>query len=110
MPGHVRNIYTDSVGSSFIPRELDSSLCPALKAHHDGCEPVHVALALAVLDLVCTLECVVDALHHLGHTVSGIQALVGVGLTRTVGVTSNLPARQVDGLQTSCEGEGGREG
>ena len=92
------------------PAELRQA-CPltALKTHHNGCEPVHVVLALAVLDLVCALECVVDALHHLGDTVSGVQALVGVGLTRTVGVTSNLPARQVDGLQTSCGGEGGRE-
>jgi hypothetical protein len=52
-----------------------------------------------VLDLVGPLQGAVDAPHHLGDAVDRVQALVGIGLTRGVGVGRHLPARQVDGLE-----------
>ncbi len=72
---------------------------------HDGQEVVDELLvagvdATAPLDLVGALEGVVDAAHHGRHRVIGVQGLVGVHGFRRVAVGCDLPARQVDGLQT----------
>jgi hypothetical protein len=49
------------------------------------------------------LEGVVDLLDDLGHRVHRVQRLVGVHLAVAVGVASDLPAGQVDGLQAGLD-------
>jgi hypothetical protein len=71
---------------------------------HDGQEVVDEFLvagvdATAPLDFVSALEGVVDAAHHGGHRVVGVQRLVGVHGFGRVAVSGNLPARQVHGFQ-----------
>jgi hypothetical protein len=70
-----------------------------LRVGHDGGEPVAGAIALGVLDLIGPLQRAVDAAHHLRHAVHRVEALVGIGLARGVGVGRHLPAGQVDGLE-----------
>ena len=65
----------------------------------DRREPVALALALAVLDLIGALERRVDSTHDGGHAVRGIERLVRVHLPGEVRVGGDLPAREVDGLQ-----------
>ena len=40
------------------------------------------------------------AFTHHGHAVGGVEALVGVHLAAGVGVGGNLPAAQIDGLES----------
>src|SRR6516162_2868114 len=66
----------------------------------DRRQPVlHRPVALDLGDLVGALQRVVDPADHLRHRVGRVQALVGVGVAGEVGVTGDLPARQVDGLE-----------
>src|SRR6516165_9016964 len=66
----------------------------------DRRQPVlHRPVALDLGDLVGALQRVVDPANHLRHRVGRVQALVGVGVAGEVGVTGDLPARQVDGLE-----------
>ncbi len=51
------------------------------------------------LDLIGPQQSVVDPPHQRRGAVGRIQALIGVGLQRQVGVPGHLPAAQVDGLQ-----------
>ena len=60
---------------------------------------VHGRVALDLGDLVGAHQRVVDPAHHLRHRVGRVEALVGVGLAGQVGVTGDLPTREVDGLQ-----------
>ena len=70
----------------------------------DGHQPVvdgRVALDLG--DLVGAQQCVVDPANHLGHRVGGVEALVGVGVPGQVGVTGDLPAGEVDRLESAAD-------
>jgi len=71
---------------------------------HDGQEVVDEFLvarfdAARPLDLVGTLERVVDAANHGRYRVVGVQRLVGVHGFRGVAVGGNLPAGEIDGFQ-----------
>ena len=69
----------------------------------DRGQPVlHRGVALDLGDLVGALQRVVDPANHLRHRVGRVQALVGVGVAGQVGVTGDLPAGQVDGLQAGA--------
>ena len=69
----------------------------------DRRQPVlHRRVALDLGDLVGTQQRVVDPADHLRHRVGRVEALVGVGVAGQVGVTGDLPARQVDGLQAGA--------
>lgn len=70
---------------------------------NDGDQPViDGGVALDARHLVGTKKCIVDAAHDLRNRVSGVQGLVGVGLSSQVGVARNLPTGQVHGLQPSA--------
>ena len=56
----------------------------------------HLDVVLSVLNLVCTLQGVVDALHERGNTVAGVQALVRVHLACHIGVSGHLQPRCYD--------------
>jgi hypothetical protein len=70
---------------------------------HDRREEVGVVLAFGPLDLVCTLEGVVDTANDHWHRVGRIKRLVWIHLASQVGVTGNLPATQVDRLQAGLD-------
>ena len=70
---------------------------------HDRGEEVDVVLAFRPLDLVSALERVVDLLDDLGHRIHRVQRLIRIHLAVAVGITRNLPARQIDRLQTSLD-------
>jgi hypothetical protein len=63
-------------------------------------QPRAARATLGVLDLVRTLERLIDAPHHLGNAVRRVEALIGVHLPRRVVVRGHLPTGQVDGLQS----------
>ena len=72
----------------------------------DGCEVVDVALVagvhvLGTLDLVGTTERVVDPLDDLRDRIDRIKRLIGVHSGVRVVVGGNLPAREIDSLDTS---------
>jgi hypothetical protein len=50
--------------------------------------------------MIGALERLVDPLHHRGNRVRGIEALIGIDLTRQIGIRRHLPAREINGLQT----------
>ena len=54
------------------------------------------------MNLVGAGQRLVDAAHHVRHAVGRIQGLVGIHLSRVVGVGRNLPATEVNGLQAGA--------
>ena len=52
-----------------------------------------------MVDLVGPLQCTVDAAAKVGDTIRRIQALVGIHLSRIVGVRRHLPSTHIDRLQ-----------
>ena len=62
-------------------------------------EPVDAVLALGVMDLVGARQRIVQAAAEVGHRVGRIQTLVGIHLAGIVGVSRDLPAADIDGLQ-----------
>jgi len=67
---------------------------------HNGHQPVAGYLALSTLNLVCPQQRLVQTLHHPGHTVHRIQTLIRIHLARAITIGRNLPAAEIDGLQT----------
>lgn len=55
--------------------------------------------AFRMLDLIGSLQRLIDPLHHARHAVGRVQALVGIHLSRQIRVGGHLPAAEVDGLQ-----------
>ena len=51
------------------------------------------------MDLIGTLERLVDPLHHRRDAVRRIKTLVGIHLSGEIGVGRNLPAAEIDRLQ-----------
>src|ERR1039457_4496495 len=62
-------------------------------------DPMQTARPFGAMDLVGTLQGVVDGAHHRGHAVGRIQALVRIHLAAQIGIARHLPAAQVDRLQ-----------
>ena len=65
----------------------------------DRLEPVDAGVALCEVDLIRSLERVVDALNECRDRVGGIKGLVGVGRAGQVCIGCHLPTGAVDGLQ-----------
>src|SRR5713101_9056701 len=61
--------------------------------------PVYAPLTEGVLNLVGSLEGLVDPLHKLGNAVGRVEALVGISVAGKVGISRDLPAAHVDGLE-----------
>ncbi len=66
-------------------------------------EPVLAVLALLVPDLVGAQQRVVDAAAELGDGVGWIEALIGIDLPGGVGVAGDLPAADVDGIESGVD-------
>ena len=79
-----------------VQRPAEARLCVG----DDRREPVGRVVSLGVRDLVGAEESVVDPLHECGRAVCGIEALVRVGVAGEVRVGGDLPAGEVDRLQT----------
>ena len=60
-------------------------------------EPVDVVFSLGVVDLVGTLEDLLNPANETGNAVRRVEALVGIHLSRHVGVGGDLPTADVDG-------------
>lgn len=70
----------------------------------DGREPVGPVLpSVQDLDLIGAAQGVVDALDDRGDAVGGVETLVGVHLSGEIGVCGDLPAAEVDGLQSGFD-------
>jgi hypothetical protein len=67
---------------------------------HDRSEPIRGILTVHVVDLVGSHERVVDLAHHVRNAVGRVKALVGIHLASPVGVGCDLPAAEVDRLQS----------
>ncbi len=66
----------------------------------DGGEPVRAVAPLGRVDLVGAEERAVDPLDESRSTVGRIQALVGVRVSGEIRIGGDLPAGEVDGLET----------
>ena len=83
---------------------VERSAEAGLRVRDDRRHPVlHGVDVLGVLDLVRTLERVVDPAHHLGNRVRRVEGLVRVGLAREVRVTGDLPTGEVDRLEPGLD-------
>ena len=71
----------------------------SFRVGNDRCVPVNARITLQRVNLVGTLQRIVDSLHHFRHRVDRVQALVRVHFARTVAVARNLPARAVNRLE-----------
>ncbi len=54
------------------------------------------------MDLVRATQRVVDPAHDVGNGISGIQRLVRIHLPREVRIPGDLPAGEVDGVETGA--------
>ena len=68
---------------------------------YDGCKPVGITIAFGGLNLVCSLQRLVDAFDDVRYAICRIQALIGVHLPGKVCISCDLPSTQIDGLE-SC--------
>ena len=59
--------------------------------------------SLLVPDLVGTQQSIIDAAAELGDGVGGIEALVGIDLSGGVGISGDLPATDIDGVQSGFD-------
>ena len=75
---------------------------PGFRIGHDGEKPIDLRVAFGVRDLVRALQRLVDPFHYRGDAVRRIEALVGIHLSREIGVGRDLPAAEVDRLQTGA--------
>ena len=64
-----------------------------------GHEPVRAVRALCVMDLVGSLQGLIDAADELRNAVGRIEALIRIYLARHVGVRCDLPAAHVDRME-----------
>ena len=87
------------MSSNACKRSAKSSLGVGDDRH----EPLALRVPLGPLDLIGTEQCVVEPADERRHRVARVQALVGIGLPGKVGVGGDLPATQVDGLETSAD-------
>jgi hypothetical protein len=70
-----------------------------LRIGEDRRVPVRPVATLRPVDLIRTLQRVVQPLHELRRAVCGIEALIGIRLAGTVRVGRHLPAGEVDRLE-----------
>ncbi len=105
----ILEVHAGGAGADHVFHQLigvEHAAKPGLGVGHDGQEVVDVGLVLwadaaGPLDLVGTLEAVVDAPDHGRHRVVGIERLIRVHGLGGVAIGGDLPARQIDGLDTS---------
>ena len=65
-------------------------------------EPVTVCAAFTVFDLIGTLQGTVDLARQFRSGIGRVEALVGIHRTGHIGIGCNLPARQVNRLQSGA--------
>ena len=70
-----------------------------LRVGDDRQEEVDVPFPFRMLNLVRSLQRLVDPLHDMRHAVGRVQALVGIHMPGEVRVRGDLPAAEVDRLQ-----------
>src|SRR5947209_12829672 len=68
---------------------------------HNGSKPVGMTLALCHLDLIRSLQSLVNAAHDMRNAIGGVETLVRVHVPGKISVGGNLPAAQINGLQAS---------
>jgi hypothetical protein len=67
---------------------------------HQGSEPIYFVPAFGMMDLVRAEEGLVQAAHKIRVAIGGIQTLVRIHLRGVVGIGGNLPAADLNHLQT----------
>ena len=73
---------------------------PGFSVRDDRLQPVDRPVAFGCMDLVGAQQRVVDAPNDRRHGIRGIQGLIRIHLTGEVCIARNLPAREVDRIQT----------
>ena len=76
---------------------------PRFGVSYDWREPVSGVFAIHVMDLISTHQGTIDIANDGRHAVGGVQALVGIHLARVIGIGGDLPAAEVDGLQSRLD-------
>ena len=63
-------------------------------------KPIDAVLAFGVMDLVSARKRIVQPAAKVRHRIGRVEALIGIHLPGVVGVGRNLPAADIDGLQS----------
>ncbi len=80
-------------------KSVQSAAESGFRIGDDRRHKVHPVFTVEVMDLIRAHQGIVNSPNHVRHTVHGIQALVGIHVSRVIRVGRNLPAAEVDGLQ-----------
>ena len=67
----------------------------------DRGKPVNAIFPFGMVNLIGSLQCLVNTFDDMRHTVGRIEALVGIHLSGQIRIRGHLPAAQVDRLQAS---------
>src|SRR4051812_21470157 len=96
---HSRSAGFNQCSSQLIGIEVATK--PGLCVRHNGCKPMccSICLSFGMLDLVCSLEGIVNSSYDGWHTIDRVQTLIGVHLACRIGISSDLPAAEVDSLK-----------
>ena len=73
---------------------------PSFSIGHDRHKIVHISGTTGALDLVCPLESIVDPSHNRGHRIDRVKRLIWIHGITQIGICSDLPARQINRLNT----------
>ena len=79
-----------------VQRAAETGFCVG----YNGSKPIDTVATLGIMDLVGTLESVINRADQHRDAIRRVQALVGIHLPRAIGVRSHLPPAHVDGLQS----------
>ncbi len=75
----------------------------SLGVSDDGQKPIDTVIAFGVMDLIRSLQDIIDIPYYARHAVDRIQTLIRVHLKRVIGIGRDLPTAEIDRVQ-ACFG------
>ncbi len=70
---------------------------------HQRSQPVGFVVSFGVVNLIRAQKRVVQAANEIRHAIRRIQALIGIGLRRVVGISRHLPPAHVNRIEPRCD-------
>ena len=67
---------------------------------HDRHKPIDIVFAFDMMDLIGTLQSLIDPFDYCRDAVRRIKTLIGIHLSGEIGIGRNLPAAEIDRLQS----------
>ena len=82
---------------------MDRTTEPRFRVGDDWRHPIAMHVPFAPFDLVGTLQGIVQSLDQRRDTRRGIETLIGIGLAGQIRVSRDLPATQIDRLESGLD-------